>query len=231
MALIAYKAAVADLAPGSHPVSASILDVWQERAVKFAVAEHSRHRPRLVVEDEISDGGQDIAVTGLAAWSSGFSGVRSVQYPVDDDESEATALDPDDWGLYTKPAGDVLRLASAPTSGEKVRITYTAKHSIDETGTTVQDGDVLAVQSLAAGYYCRMISASYALDGDSTIAADSVDHASRRKEFAALAKAYAAEYYAHVGVTPGKPGPAGATREWDLNSPIGDRLTHPRRGR
>ena len=97
---------------------------------------------------------------------------------------------------------------------------------------TVDDADIAAVESLAASFYCRMLSAAYALSQDATIAADSVDHGSRRNNFSALAREYRREYDDHMGIRSDRPKPASLNQDQDVIYPWGsDRLTHPRRRR
>jgi hypothetical protein len=240
-----YKAVVAALVPGTHPASAGELSTLQERAVNMAFGEHSRFRPVDVVEDVTADGGRDYTLSDLASWVSGFSVVNSVQYPFDDTEETATTLEQsEDWSIYEEPSGAVLRFATAPDSGDDFRIKYTGKHAItdDASSSTLNPADVLPTQSLAAGFYARMISAYYALDQDPTISADSVNHSDRMSKYEKLAQKYFSEYYQHVGVSTGKGsgneggklgvGIASTIKDWDMNASMGyDRLTHPRRYR
>lgn len=235
-----YKTALTSLVPGTHPLEQEELSAAQEKAISKAMDMHSRHSPQLVVEDMDGDGSFDYALSdavasgaGLASWELGFSQVRQVEYPVDDDDESANVLENDEWTEYEKPAGPYLRFLSAvPATGESIRVSYTARHSCGET-CTVKAADDEAVQSLAASYYCRILSAAYAQDQDSTISADVVDHKSRRKEFAALAKEYRAEYDEHMGLLGDtRVKPACAIQDLDVDLPGGgDRLTHPRRYR
>lgn len=240
-----YKAVVAALVPGTHPATSGELSTLQERAVNMAFNEHSRFRPVEVVEDVTADGGRDYTLSDLAAWVSGLSAVNEVQYPFSDTDETATTLEQsEDWIIYEEPTGAVLRFATAPDSGDDFRVKYTGRHTItdDASSSTLNIADVLPAQSLAAGFYARMISAYYALDQDSTISADSVNHADRMAKYQKLAEKYFSEYYQHMGINMGKGGDssvtvtgvgiAGTVREWDIDASNGyDRLTHPRRYR
>jgi hypothetical protein len=228
-----FTAALDDLAPGSHPVDTGDLDDMRAKAVAKAMDTHGKHRPRMVVEDVSGTGGFDYALADLASWSDGMSAVSQVEYPVDDTDENTAMLEGNDWMIYTKPAGNVLRLLNAkPAATESIRITYTARHSCTVTDCTVAAADEEAVQSLAAAYYCKMLAAVYALDQDSTIAADTVNQGPRHRAFMELSAKYRAEYDDHMGITPGKPKPAVAISDQDVNYPGGmDRLTHPRRYR
>ena len=228
-----YRDALVDMVPGSHPLDPVELLNIQTRAVAKAMAAHSKHRPRPVVEDMVGDGGFDYAVSGLADWVDDFSGIRTVECPVDDSQRGNAILDPDDWQIYEKPAGKVLRLLNEkPLASESMRITYTGHHTCDGSDCTVPSADEVAVQSLAAAFYCRMLAAAYALDQDSTVAADTVNQGPRHKAFLDLSAKFEGEYNDHMGIKPGKPKAAISIRDQDVFYPGGgDRLTHPSRYR
>jgi hypothetical protein len=224
-----YIDTMKSLVPGNLPLG----DAAMQIAVRLALAEHGKHKPRVVVEDADGDGGFDYALTGLAEWSAGFSHVRQVEYPVDDDDATADILDAADWEIYEKPAGKQLRfLEDKPTATESFRVTYTAPHACTDSACTVSAADNDAVMTLAAGEFCEMLATHFAQSGDSTIQADTVDHKSRAAEYAGRARAYKAMYRNHMGVQDGKPAPASGTADWDVTYPGGmDRLTKPGRHR
>ena len=228
-----YREAIVDLVPGSHPLDASDLVDAQTKAVAKAMDAHSKHRPVTVVEDVAGDGGFDYALADLEDWADGFSVVREVEYPVDDTNETPDILDGADWTIYAKPSGEVLRfLNDKPSTDESLRVTYTARHSCNDEGCTVKAGDEEAVQSLAASFYCKILAAAYALDVDSTIAADTVNQGPRHAAFLKLADQYRGEYNDHMGIQAGKPKPAVAIGDQDVTYPGGaDRLTHPGRYR
>ncbi len=90
-------------------------------------------------------------MSALASWVDEFSDIREVEYPVDDTVLNVSILEPEDWIIYTKPSGKVLRLLNEnPSASESMRITYTGRHICDGSGCTVAAGDEEAVQSLAA---------------------------------------------------------------------------------
>ena len=232
-----YKAAITDLVPGSHPLSAGDLSSVQERAIARAISTHSKHRPRVVVEDEAGTGAFDYDLSAsLAAWDETFSSVSSVEYPADDTDEKVSSVDDNEWTIYEKPTtGKCLRfLEQAPAVGETIRVTYTAPHSCTSLACTVEARDEDAVQALAAGIYAKMLVAAYTLNQDSTIRADSVSHGNQAEGFRKLAKDYFQEYWDHMGIDPEdkKPLPACVIQDMDLDYPGGfDRLTHPRKYR
>lgn len=228
-----YIEAVEELVPGDHPLVAADLEKLKIKAVAKAMDSHSRHRPQVIVEDLDGDGGFDYAVSGLASWEDDFSVIRQVEYPVDDDDETPDILQNDAWTVYEKPGGKVLRfLEDSPTADEDIRVTYTARHACTVSACSVAAGDHEAVQSLAAHFFCKMLSAAYTLDQDSTIDADSVDHGGRSRAYQGLAKQYLADYNDHMGITPGKQKAASVTKDQDkAASWAGDNLTHKRRYR
>jgi len=202
-------------------------------AIAMAIKEHSRHRPQQIVEDVTGDGGFDYAVSDLASFSDGFSSIKQVEYPVDDDDETAEILQDDAWEIYEKPAGKVIRfLEDEPAETESFRVTYTAVHTCTDSACTVDEFDDEAVQTLAAGFFCEMLSTYFAQMGDSTISADSVDHTSKSREYAARAKAWRGLYFQHLGIREGQIGAASVTKDYDLmGSWQRDKLTHPRKYR
>ncbi|HNR12056.1 MAG TPA: hypothetical protein PKM59_01950 [Thermodesulfobacteriota bacterium] len=224
-----YIAAIGELVPGSHPIG----EPEKRKAIAKALAEHSRNKPRVIVEDEVGNGTHEYALSALALWQDDFSIITQIEYPVDDDDETKDYLEAEDWTIYQKPAGYYLHfLNDTPLATESMRITYTAPHTCTDADCTVADADEEAVQSLAAAHFCRMLAACYAQDQDATIQADSVDHSSKRREYEAQAKAYRQEYYKHMNIDENRPKPACATADWDVVYPNGwDRLTHPRRQR
>lgn len=224
-----YITAIGSLVPGELPLG----EAEKILAISMAVKEHSRHRPHVVVEDEAGDGGFDYAVSDLASWASGFSVIKTVEYPVDDDDETPDILQDDAWMMYEKPAGKFLRLLEdTPAADESMRVTYTAVHACTDLSCTVEDYDEESVQALAAAHFCTMLSAYYAQTQDSTINADSVDHSSKGREYAARTKTYRAVYFAHIGVKEGRTGAASVTRDQDKNASwASGKLTHPKKYR
>jgi len=202
-------------------------------AIGLAMKEHSKQRPLVKVEDEDGDGGFDYAVTDLEFWSDGFSVIKTVEYPVDDADETPDVLQDNAWRMYETPDGNFLRfLENAPSSDEDFRVAYTALHTCTDTACTVKDFDEEAVQALAAGHFCNLLSTYYAQTQDSTINADSVDHGSKGREYAARAKTFRAVYFNHIGIKEGQAAAASVTRDQDVKpSWRGDGLTHPRRNR
>jgi len=219
-----YVTAIDYLVSGDHA-----LDVGEKiLAISQAIKEHSKHRPQIVVEDFDGDGGFDYAISGFASWSDGFSVIKTVEYPVDDDDETPDLLQDDEWMIYEKPAGKYLRFKEdEPTADEVFRVAYTALHTCTDSACTVNDFDDEAVEALASAFFCDMLATYYAQNQDSTIDADSVDHTSKSRDYAARAKAYRKVYFDHLGSKEGQTSAASVTRDQDLKGSWGsDKLTH-----
>jgi hypothetical protein len=224
-----YLAAIGNLVKGELPLG----EEEKVLAIGIAVKEHSKHRPRIVVEDKSGAAAFDYALTLLAAWSDGFSTIKQVEYPVDDTDRDPDILQDDAWGIYQKPAGKCLRfLEDEPAVTETFRVTHTALHTCDDAACTVDAFDDEHVQILTAAHFCNMLATYFAQSQDSTIQADSVDHKSKSSDYAARARTYRKLYFDHLGIEEGKTPPASVTKDQDLSgSWAGDKLTHPRKFR
>lgn len=190
-------------------------------AVSAALARYSGHRPKETVSDLTGDGTHDLALPD--DWADGFSIISAVEYPVDEVPESYVAQQ--DWKLYRKTTGQVLRLvADTPDADETVRLTYTVPR--DE--ADVPDGDMDAVACLAASFCCETLATSFGYQGDPIIGADAVDHKSKGYRFAQRAKRYFALYHQHLGIDPDESAPAAMTIA-PAPDPAVARLTHWRR--
>lgn len=224
-----YLTAIGNLVGGELPLG----EAEKIMAIGMGMKAHSKQKPRVVVEDEDGDGGFDYAISGFASWASGFSTIKKVEYPVDDDDETADVLQDDAWEIYEKPSGKVLRfLESTPAADEDFRATYTALHTCTDSACTVEDFDEEPVQVLCGAFFCDMLATYYAQSQDSTINADSVDHSSKSREYSMRAKTYRKMYFDHLGIKEGQTKPASVTRDQDLKgSWAGEKLTHRSRYR
>ncbi len=219
-----YLTAIGNFVGGELPLG----EAEKILAISQAIKGHSKYKPREMVEDFDGDGGFDYDISGFAYWSDGFSVIRQVEYPVDDTNESADILQDDAWIIYEKPAGKVLRfLEDEPTADEDLRVTYTALHTCTDIACTVGTFDEEAVQALCAAFFCDMLATYYAQNQDSTIDADSVDHTSKSRDYAARAKTYRKMYFDHLGVKEGQTPAASVTRDQDLKGSWGlDKVTH-----
>jgi len=207
----------------------------KDAAITEAVSEHSRHRPHAKVADVAGDGATfDIplgAAGGVPDWQEGFSVVRQVEYPAG--EREPILLERDAWREYVTPTGRVLRLHTiTPQTGETVRISYAILHTVSALAGTIPDADFDSVVNLAGSIAAHMLAMSFAQAGDSTIAADSVDHKSKSAEYAARARDLRGLYFRHMGITDEKGAAAASvTADWGRTPGDQEYLTHPKGSR
>ena len=224
-----YITAIGLLAGGELPLG----EAEKIFAIGKAVKTYSGYKPRIVPEDEVGNGGFDYALTLLADWIEGFSAIKTVEYPVDDTDSDPQMLESDEWMIYEKPAGKYLRfLEEKPLATESMRISYTTLQTCTDAACTIPAIDEEAVQMLAASVYCDMLATYYSQTQDSTIQADSVDHKSKASEYASKARTYRANYYNHIGLKEGDVPPAGSTKAPKAVGSWGtQKMTHGRRSR
>lgn len=152
-----------------------------DSAITAALMRYSKGKPRNLVRDLPGTDSHDLALP--VEWSSDFSVVVSLEYPVG--TVPADMLQPADWCLYVSPASTVLRLSDLiPAATESVRCTFTALH----TEATLPVVDQEAVVDLAAANCLLQLSAAYGNSIDNTIQADSVDHQSKTDQYRRLAQ-------------------------------------------
>jgi hypothetical protein len=225
-----YIAAINNLVPGSDLPLGETEAIF---AINQAIKTYSTTKPRVVVEDEDGNGTIDYAIALLADWSDGFSVIKAIEYPVDDDEAAVNVLQDDAWQIYQKPTGKQLRfLENTPSTSDDIRISYTSLHVCTDDACTIPAIDEGAVQMLAAATFCDMLATYYAQTSDSVIQADSVDHKSKASEYASRARTYRQQYLNHLGIKEGSVAPASVTRDQDAKTSHGmDGMTHKKRFR
>jgi hypothetical protein len=212
----------------------------RDDCVRAGVDTYARHRPRVLVADVSGVTAQyDYALP--ATWVSGFSTLQQVEYPAG--SREPAYLEAEDYLLYQTTTTTLLRfLTTTPQTGQTIRLTFTARHTVDGSGSTIPAADENAVADLGASVACEWLSSRFSQQGEPTLGADSADHTSKARDFALRAKAFRERAYEHLGIPlPGAKGgqtasapvaAASAVRDWDSDLSTGeDRLTHPRRRR
>lgn len=208
----------------------------KEHAFREALARYARDVPRAIVEDLSGDGGTyDFT---LASYSDGFSTVRSVEYPAG--RRPAVYLEPGDYAIYRTANTTKLRLQDVtPSTGETVRVVYTALHTIENldlaTSTTVPSWHEDAVVSLAAARLLYRLADRFLHEQEATIAVDSVNRTTKSEDASRRARDLEKVYQSIVGSGAGGDStpPVMATVDWDISfagSGI-DLLSHPRRRR
>lgn len=205
----------------------------KRKAIDMAIKKYSKDKPKIRVQDITGDSGFEYAVSALTYWADDFSVIKTIEYPVDDDDETPDILLDEEWMVYEKTTGKVIRfLEDEPNTDESFRVTYTALHVCSDSTCTISSIDENAVQALAASFCCEMLAVKYTPIGDSTIDADSVDHKSKASEYARRAKGLKQIYLEHMGIKEGQSPPVSINYDWDINPSWGtDRATHPRKHR
>ncbi len=177
--------------------------------LEAATEKYNRDRPRTSTAD-LTGAGRYYALTGsgalLTGWVQYASRVVSVEYPAATIASGELPLylDNDAYQLYE--AGGVqylLLLDVSPTSGDKIRITYTVPAVFASNSVTLPAQDFNAFCYLAAALCCQTIATKYSRTNDSTINADSVNHPTRADLFAARYREYLKLYAQLLGIDGG----------------------------
>lgn len=178
----------------------------RDGAIAAAVERYSEARPVEKAADIAGASGNSIALP--TGWESGFSDLKSLEYPVG--RVPPTYLESDAYALYLGTGGLSIMLLSALPAGSTVRAVFTVHHQL----TTLVDSIPLrhreAVAKFASASLCDQLAALYANDTDSTIGAGMVQGQTKSQAYAARARDYRKQYQDAVGVTDKTMQPASA---------------------
>lgn len=200
----------------------------RDEAIARAAARYSKDRPRKTIVDVAAPGGNRLNLP--AGWQAGFSAIVAIEYPIG--KTPQNLLDQDSYTIYSTPTGDEIKIASAITAAQPVRVTYTIRHLVDAANDTIRADDREPVCCWAAALLLEQLAAWFTGSSDSTIQADSVDRRSKGGEYASRAKSLRARYFAELGLDEKRNTAAGVVVDLDLADSQGrDRLLHPRRFR
>lgn len=203
-----------------------LTDLDRDSFIQEAVKIYSKHRPREVIKDIAGSGAYDYSISiHLVSWVKGFSQIKRIEYPAD--EREPIYVDEEDYMVYENETGQFIRfLKDNPSSGEKMRITYTALHLLSETENTIPASDEDAVCNLAASLCSGALASYYAQTSDATIGADSVNYRTKSQEYGARAKMQKQIYLDHLGIKEGETTPSSAIGGEHVSSRRKGSLTH-----
>lgn len=226
MALVDYQSLVDSLVRDD---AEKITPADRDKAVGLAVVQYSKDRPKDKSEDvTVTPAGHYIPLP--VYWESDFSSLKMVEFPVD--EVPPSYFESGVYSMYNHPTGLKIQSQYYFTDNDIARVHYTIKHTLTKTSDTIPALDQEAVASWAAAVLCEQLASFYSGSSDSTIAADTVDHANKAKDFAIRAKSLRKRYHDHLGIDPKRNTAAGEVVDLDKNDSRGnDRLMHPRRYR
>lgn len=196
----------------------------RDRAIRLALAQYSKDRPRRVVEDVTAPGGSRLPMPA------GATRVEAVEHPAG--QVPPAILPIAAWGHYHGPDQvDLLFTRPIPT-GAIVRLTLLRAHLLTVDASTVLETDYEALASYATAVLFDQVAAATSGDGNPTIPADTVDHGAKPENFAKRAERLRQRYYDLLGIDVKRTQPASAMSAQPLGaSDGGPRLTHRRRWR
>lgn len=200
-----------------------------EQAVRDALETYARDVPRVLVADVAGDG-STYDLTLPNGYVDGFSRFTAIEYPAG--ERVPLMLANSNWTIYRNGTTVKLRLlALTPGSGETVRLSYTAQHTIDgldaASETTVSAHRTWAFVYLAAAKCMLRLADRFLHEQEGTLNADSVDRHSKSDVARRLSDRLMTQYRDLVGVQGGE-APASTIVNWNTSTAgtgVG-RLTH-----
>lgn len=163
-------------------------------AVGLVINRYNADRPRTLIEDlEVLEG---LVIETPGAWVNHRSSIVSIETPIG--ENPPSYVTEDYYYVYDLPVGDVeLRLLSGAASvGAVCRVTYTSSHL---SAATFLEDDCEELAYFGAANLCDQLAAIYAHESDSTISADTVNHADKNRRFSARAREYRTRYERKFG--------------------------------
>lgn len=168
----------------------------RERAIGLALSRYSTDRPRQLVADVTSSGGQALPLP--TGWVSGASALEGVETPVG--QIPPALLASSQWSIYRGPLAEEIRLARSLVAGAVARLTFTTPHQLSATEDTILPAHREAVACYTASLLAEQVATVHANAADPTIGADRVDQAHPAREWAARAKSYRNRYFATLGI-------------------------------
>lgn len=147
-----------------------------------AVAEYSRIRPQMKVEDQTGSGTSFLPLP--AGWEAHSRLVSLAQLSSGKPES----LPRSEYQLNATPAGtNILRLFGFFESGATYRLSYTARHLISSSASSVPSADAPALMDLAASYAALRLSAAYTQEENANLGTVTIERKSKADSYRALA--------------------------------------------
>ena len=124
---------------GENEVGDGVMD----QAVQQAINAYSRDFPRVIVESEVGDGGKYYPLSSLVSWEDDFSQITAIDYDAGsrisaDELPQFLSEDNVDWKYYRDNTARYFVLPNhSPAATVTMMITYTARHSLDSTSSTL----------------------------------------------------------------------------------------------
>jgi len=155
----------------------------------------SRDRPRERLIDIAATGTKNYTLTGVVTgWITRFSKIRRIEFP--SGKEPPVYLKEDAWQVY-KPSTDSEQLKflkETPGTGATIRLTFTSRHDLDPTTSTIDDDDKSLIALLLAHYAALALSADFLKANRSNLPNDSVDFSQKSEDMMDLANSLLKKY-------------------------------------
>jgi len=201
-------------------------------AIDHSVRIYSKDRPLEKIKEDDTANSSKYDFDLPYDWDDRFSAIIGrIEYPVSDDVQTPQYMDDNDWIIYEKANGKVLRfLTIKPSSNYTIRYKYLVPHTVSDTDCTIHENDFDAVCDLAAGICFFALAAKHSQTEEPTIDADVIDYGRKADQYNELAKDSFNRYSEHMGRAGAKSRRSGASisKDLDLGFAWGSGyLTHP----
>ena len=186
---------------GDNEVGDNVFD----QAIGQAVNMYSRDFPRVVVESEVGDSGKYYPLTNLASWENDFSAITQIDYDAgtrigSDELPEVLSEDNGDWMYYRDASTRYFFLPHhSPDSGTTLIVTYTARHVLDSTTSTLPTQHEKAVVFLSVSELASVLQFHAEKAIDSPAGAQYISMRSKGSGFAGLATVFRDKYIQELG--------------------------------
>ena len=147
----------------------------QEDAFSLGLNRINQDSPALKVTDIVAS--DSITAALPVGFDESFSSLEQVEFPI----GERPRCYLQGVSLYEEPTGKVLDFPYS-VSGT-LRVSFTIKHTINDTTNTLKEAQLEAFASYVAALLCEQLATHYSHDSDSSIQVDSINHADKADKF------------------------------------------------
>ena len=191
-----------------------------------AVRTFSKQVPRIVVEDEVGDGGKYYPISNLAQWEDDFARIVSIDWDAgsritSDEQSQFLSEDDGDWGYYRDASIRYFFFPDrTPSSSVTFRVTYSTVHTLDATESTIPLQYEEAIIYASISELCAMLACHAEKALDSPAGAEFVTMRTKSAGFKSVGDLFWNKYMREMGGS-GVPA-ASKMREYDQRFLVGD---------
>ena len=207
---------------GDNTIGDNVID----QVVGLAVTIYSRDNPHIIVEAEVGDSGKYYPLTNLSSWENDFSTILNIDYDAgsrisSDEVPQFLSEDNGDWKYYRDASTRYFYLPHhSPNSGTTLLITYTARHTLDSTTSTIPSQHEKAVVFLSVSELCSALQFQAEKSIDPPAGAQYVSMRAKSSGFRTVGLHFQQKYIDELGGTDIVG--ASAMREFDQTFVTGD---------